>query len=141
MISVNLTGGSSKHKVKVTSSGELVVSPLSYDDTSFNELAEIDTAYNFYEPSPGKQFVITAILAYGDKQVSNVTNATVIIYEASTIDTIVVDKILLQFEIGQNQSIPVSALRTLVSLGKWINAKTDDDDVHMTIMGYYINSL
>lgn len=128
-------------KVKVTKSGELVVAPLAYDETMFVELAEDDTAYNFYEPKPQKQFVITGVLAYGDKQVSAVTNATVIIYEADSIDTLTVDKVLLQFEIGQNQSIPISSLRTLVNVGKWINSKTDDDDIHMTIMGYYINKL
>ena len=126
---------------KITKSGELVVAPLSYDETMFVELAEDDTAYNFYEPKPQKQFVITGVLAYGDKQVSAVTNATVIVYEADSIDTLTVDKVLLQFEIGQNQSIPISSLRTLVNVGKWINAKTDDDDVHMTVMGYYISKL
>lgn len=126
---------------KITKSGELVVAPLSYDETVFVELAEDDIAYNFYEPKPQKQFVITGVLAYGDKQVSAVTNATVIIYEAASIDTLTVDKVLLQFEIGQNQSIPISSLRTLVNVGKWINAQTDDDDIHMTIMGYYIFKL
>ena len=127
--------------VKITKSGELVVAPLSYDETVFQELAEINTAYNFYEPLPNKQFVMTSVLAYGDKQVGTSTNATVIIYEASDIGTITVDKVLLQFEIGRDQAIPISALRTLVNVGKWVNAKTDDDDVHMTIMGYYISKL
>lgn len=140
-IGVEITGAEFGTSAKVTKSGELVVSPLSYDQTSFNELAEINTAYNFYTPISNKQFVITGVLSYGDKQVSSSTNATVIIYEASTIDTVTVDKVLVQFEIGQNQSIPFVALQLLVNKGVWINAKTDDDDIHMTIMGYYIKEI
>jgi len=139
MITVSL--GHNGIKAKVTKSGELVIAPLSYDETKFNELAETNTAYNFYLPVSEKQFVITSMLAYGDKQVSSNTNATVEVYEASDSDATTVDKCLVKFEIGQNQAIPFTPLRVLVNPGKWINAKTDDDDVHMTIMGYYISKL
>lgn len=139
MITIQI--GFGKIKAKVTKSGELVVAPLSYDLTKFNELAEINTAYNFYGPIPLKQFVITSMLAYGDKQVSSNTNATVEVYEASATDETTVDKCLIRFEIGQNQAIPFTPLRVLVNHGKWINAKTDDDDIHMTIMGYYIDEI
>ena len=32
-------------------------------------------------------------------------------------------------------------LNILVAPGKYVNAKTTDDDIHMTIMGYYISEL
>ena len=125
----------------VTKSGELVVSPLNYEQTKFNELAEDDTAYNFYVPESDKQFGITGMLVYGDKEVASATNATVVIYEASAPNTVTVDKVLVQIEIGRNQGFPLFPLRILVSPGVYINAKTDDDDVHMTIMGFYINKI
>ena len=139
MISVTLNQNG--NPAKVTESGELVVAPLSFDETKFNELAEDDTAYNFYEPKPNKQFVITSMLAYGDKQVGSQTNATVEVYEAASSDSTTVLKCLIKFEIGQNQAIPFTPLRVLVKEGVWVNAKTDDDDIHMTVMGYYINAL
>ena len=43
----------------------------------------------------------------------------------------------MQFEIGQNEFHPFTNLNLLVNVGKFINAKTDDDDVHMNILGYY----
>lgn len=138
-IPVTLTDG--KHGARFTKSGELVVSSISYDTTQFYELAAVDTAYNFYEPKGDHQFIITAVLAYGDKQVGSNTNATVIIYEASAADSTVVDKVLIQFEIGQNQSLPFTSLRLKTAEGKFINAKTDDDDIHMTIMGYFIAAI
>ena len=123
----------------VTKSGELVVGPSSYDETEFNELAAADTAYNFYIPSPGCQFVMTGLLAYADKQVSSNTNATVVVYEADSPESTTVDKVLIQFELGQNQSLPYPNIRILVNSGVWVNAKTDDDDIHMTIMGHFID--
>lgn len=138
-IPVTLTDG--KHGARFTKSGELVTASISYDSTEFRELSITNTAYNFYEPKGNKQFIVTAILAFGDKQVGSSTNATVIIYEASSADSIVAEKVLIQFEIGQNQSLPFTALRLKTSEGKFINAKTDDDDVHMTIMGYFIQAI
>jgi hypothetical protein len=119
---VGSTGGAAK----VNNNGELLVSTGAYDLAVFNELAEINTAYNFYKPLGLQQFVITGFLVYGDKQVSPTTNSTVVIYEASQEDTITVDRVLVQFEVGQNQSIPFPNIR-------------NDDDVHMTIFGHYVN--
>lgn len=136
-----IQGGNSEVLVNVTPSGELVVAPLSYDETKFNELAEDNIAYNFFPPLPKQQFVITGFIAVGDQQITGNANATVVIYEAESKDTATVDKILIQFVIKQDQDIPVPGLKILVNPGKFINAKTDDDDVHLTLMGYYIVQL
>lgn len=141
MIATRIQGGTSGVSATVTKSGELVVSPLHYDEAEYRELAVDDQAYNFFGPKPSKQFVLTGMLAFGDKQVATLTNATVVVYEATDVGDTAVQKVLLQFEIGQNQSIPFSGLRTLVAAGAYVNAKTDDDDVHMTLMGYYIEEL
>ena len=140
-IKVTIEDGNSGRLVEVTPSGELVVAPLSYDETEFKELALDDTAYNFYAPKAQKQFVITGFLAVGDQQITANANANVVIYEAGDTSTTTVDKILVQFVIKQDQSIPAIGLRILVRPGKFINAKTDDDDVHMTIMGHYIDQI
>ena len=132
-----LISSEGKH-VEVNESGELLISDGPYDLVEFNELDAINTAYNYYSPNGQKQFVMTGFMAYGDKQITGSTNATVIIYEASTIDTTTVDKVLFQFEIGQNQSVPFPSLRILVNKGVYVNAKTDDDDVHLTILGHFI---
>ena len=119
--------------------GELLISDGPYDLSTFNELDIINTAYNFFTPKGREQFVITGFLIYGDKQVAASTNATIIIYEASQKDSITTDRILVQVEVGQNQSIPFPSIRILCNKGVYINAKTDDDDVHMTIFGHYVD--
>lgn len=138
MIKVVVTDGAGK-LVKVNENGELQTSEGPYDLPKFNELGVIDTAYNFFKPHGKQNFILTGFLVYGDKQVNTNTNATVVIYEANAEDTTDIDKIIVQFEVGQNQSIPFPNIRIITNPGKYINAKTSDDDIHMTIFGHYVN--
>ena len=137
---VNILDGSrgTKKRAGVTSIGQLVVAPFSYDETEFKELAVDDAVYNFYKPRAKQQFVITGMFAVGDQQITANANAVVIIYEANGSDVTTVDKILLEFVIKQDQSIPITGLNIIVNEGKWINAVTSDDDVFVTIFGYYL---
>lgn len=126
-------------QVAVNEAGEILVSDGPYDLSTFNELDTINTAYNFFGPRGIEQFVITGFLMYGDKQVNSSTNATVIIYESDQRDSTTESRVLVQVEVGQNQSIPFPNIRILCNKGVYLNAKTDDDDIHMTIFGHYVN--
>lgn len=123
---------------KVTQLGQLVVAPLAYDETEFRELAAANTAYNFYVPKSGQQFVITGIRAKADRQVSNTDDANVVIYEAAAPDATTVSKVLHQEAMIRGESIALLPVNIIVNTGVWVNAKTTDDDIHMTIFGYYI---
>ena len=131
--------GRNGQQVSVNDAGELLISDGPFDLAVFNELDIANQAYNFYGPKGQQQFVMTGFLMYGDKQVSGATNATVIIYEASAPDSVTVDKVLIQVEVGQNQAVPFPSIRVLANRGVYINAKTDDDDIHMTILGHYVD--
>jgi hypothetical protein len=120
--------------------GGLIVAPYSYDQTEFNELAAVNTAYNFYVPQGDKKFVITGIFFRADKQVSGSADATVVVYEATSDSETTVDKVLMQFAATEGDILTISPLNILVNEGRWVNAKTDDDDIHMTITGYYVPS-
>lgn len=136
-----MNGRGPKNKAGVTSIGQLIVASFAYDDTVFIELAEPDTAYSFYRPLAGQQFVITGIRAKADRQVSPVTDAEVIIYEAGAADTLTVDKVLHEDALVAGEDVTLLPLNLLVNEGKFVNAKTSDDDIHMTIFGYYIPKL
>ena len=114
-----------------------MVAPLKYDDVVFNELATANTAYNFYVPKHDQNFVITILDMVADKQVSSSVSADVVVYEASSPDTTTVDKVLYQTAMVQDQQKALN-VNLLVSKGKFINAKTTDDDIHMNIFGYYL---
>lgn len=131
--------GNGSQQVQVNEAGELLISDGPYDLAVFNELGTINTAYNFFGPKGREQFVITGFLMYGDKQVNSSTNATVTIYESSQADSTTEDRVLVQVEVGQNQSIPFPNIRILCNKGIYLNAKTDDDDIHMTIFGHYVD--
>ncbi len=130
-------GGTGDH-AKVSSIGQLITAPFAYSLSQFNELAEDNTAYNFYPPIAGKQFVITGIRARADRDVSTTVDAIVIVYEASSLTSTTVDKTLHQEALVRGEAVPLLPLNSLVNPGKFINAKTTDDDIHMTIWGYYI---
>lgn len=121
----------------VSSNGQLITAPFKYDESKFVELDTINTAYNFYKAKAGEQFVITLIRAKADRDVSATADATVVIYEATASGTTTVSKILHQEAMIRGESI---TLRTnlLVSEGFFVNAKTTDDDIYITIMGYYV---
>ena len=131
--------GNGSQQVAVNAAGELLISDGPYDLAVFNELAAINTAYNFYGPRGRDQLVITGFLIYGDKQVSSTTNSTVVIYESAAPDSATATRVLVQVEVGQNQSIPFPNIRILCNYGIYINAKCDDDDIHMTIFGHYVD--
>ena len=117
--------GDGTQQVKVNEAGELLISDGPYDLSTFNELGTVDTAYNFFGPRGREQFVITGFLIYGDKQVNSSTNATVTIYEASQKDSTTEDRVLVQVEVGQNQSIPFPNIRILCNKGVYLNADRD----------------
>ncbi len=127
-----------KAKAGVSNIGQLITGAFAYDDTQFVELAVINTAYNFFTPRAGQQFVITGIRAKADRQVSNTDDADVVVYEASSATSTTVDKVLHQEAMIRGESITLIPINVLVTEGKFVNAKTTDDDIHMTIMGYYI---
>ena len=129
------------YDANVTPIGQVVVGAYSYDEVMFNELAEPDTGYNFFNPKTHQQFVITGIIAKADKQVSGTVDADVVIYETTTTAETTVDKVLLQLTMVEGDLIQIPALNIKVNAGKFINAKTTDDDIHMTITGYYIPEL
>jgi hypothetical protein len=131
--------GRNGQQVNVNDAGEILVSDGPFDLSMFNELDLVNTAYNFFGPRGRQQFVISGFLMYGDKQVSGATNATVIIYESDQPDSTTTDRVLVQVEVGQNQSIPFPSIRILSNRGVYSNAKTDDDDIHMTIFGHYVD--
>lgn len=134
-------GGGTKNKAKVSSIGQVVTAPFAYDETSFNILDVDSTAYNFYKPKAGKQFVITGIIAQGDQDITANTSPRVVVYESDGAASTTEDKVLLEFVVTRSQGFVFAPLNILVNEGKFINALTVDDDVHMTITGYYIPSL
>jgi len=116
--------------------GQLIVAPYAYNDAIALTLDVAGTGYNFFKPRVGMRFVVTGILLTAD---SNVTGSALIdVYEGTTETDTVIDKSILHVEILKNGARDLLGWNYLATEGKYINAKTDDDDVFVTMLGYYV---
>ena len=128
-----------KRGAGVTKNGQLTTAPVSYSVPIYKELATANTAYNFIKPKAGCRIVITDILLYANRNVG-ANDATVIVYEADSASATTESKILFQTEMLKQTRADLTGLNLVVNEGKWVNAKTNDDDVFVTIAGYHIGS-
>ena len=138
-LDVNIFDGTgTKNKVKVTSRGQMVVAPLAFSEPYFNAMTVDDQVYNFITPINGQQFIITDILASGDKSVSSSTGVEIIIYESASADG-VSTKTLFTLNVNRLENVALIGLNLIISTGVWLNATMDDNNVNLTILGYYVD--
>ncbi|MCZ7404285.1 MAG: hypothetical protein O8C67_05050 [Candidatus Methanoperedens sp.] len=122
----------------VTDIGELVVGGFANENilTTFNAMNAANTSFNFYPPSSNMRFVITTIFFDTPAPATNI-----VIYEADTSITTTPNKIILTISISGKNFFPITfpfgGFPTVTS-GEFLNAKTDNATVNMTIMGYYV---
>ena len=120
---------------RVTEFGQLVVAPIAYSTASSATLAIIDTAYNFIEPKGGHQIVITDVILTSDRLVG-ANGASVQLYTATSPISTDPSPVMLDIEMLKNTSRDLIGLNLLVTKGRWVNAKTNDNNIQITI-GYY----
>lgn len=138
MLEVGLRNGNG-YAAKITSRGQLVTSPLDYSESYAVTAAVINTGYNFITPKTGMRFVITAILLTTDKNVG-ATGASITVYEGSSATTATVDREILTVEMLKQTSRDITGLNLITTEGKWLNVKTDDNNLYATVLGYYIEA-
>jgi hypothetical protein len=136
----HIIGGDGR-RATVSRYGELTIAPYDYSAPKFQNLDTINTAYTFFAPMQGSFFVITSIYIQANKNVSASTAATVAIYEASDETDTTIYKSVYEFEMVRNDKISLTPLNIRVTEGKFLNGKTTDDDILVTISGYYIKIL
>lgn len=136
-----IDGRGSRHKAKVSQRGQLVTGTLDFSEAFNITLGTANTPVNITTPIAGKNFIITDILLYGNRNIG-VNDATVVIYENEDgpVGT-VQDKIILQTEVLKQSARDITGLNLEVSSSVWVNAITDDDDVFITMMGYYVEAI
>jgi len=124
-------------KARCTTRGELVINRFAYSTPYTATAAVINTAYNFVGPISAKQFVVTDILLYANKNVG-AGDASVQVYEATSATETTVSKAVLDIEMLKQTSRDLTGLNLIISEGKWLNIKTDDNTIFATVMGYYV---
>lgn len=135
------TGPQGQVDAKFNRSGGLVVGPGTFDDTVFNKMAVADQAYHFFPPKVGKQFCITGFFVFATKDVSDASDTNIIIYEADSTTSTTVDKTTYQFGMPKLSTASKGPVLLTIGEGKFLNAKTDDNTVDLTIEGHYIQAV
>jgi hypothetical protein len=132
--------GGTRNKAAVTTRGQLIVAPIDFSTPILNEMTVNGQAYNFVGPTRNRQFIITDIIVGGDRNVGT-GGSEVEIYEATAVDSTVVSNGLFKFTIGKNVTLPITGLNVITNPGTWINAKMDDNNVTLTIIGYVVKTV
>lgn len=136
MLPVNIKGADDR-LVEVSQNGELFVAPLSPNISQHWNMDTIDTAYNFAPPVKGQRMRLQNILMYGNKNVG-AGDATVVIYTANSATSLTPVDVVMEFEIPKYGTRDLISLNLELKPGVYLNAKTNDNDVFLTMMGYYI---
>jgi len=136
MIKTSIADITTGTRCKVTNIGQVVTAPYAYNSVKYLLLDTAAAGYTFYEPKPGQQFVLNGIVLTADSNV--VTSCIVDIFEATAANSATIGTGIFHFEILKNATVQLFGLNILVSEGVFLNAKTNDDDVYCTMMGYYI---
>ena len=135
---VEIKDSHSGRTARVTQFGQLVTAPLAYSKPVQKVLDTPNTAFNFVEPSAGNFIVITDILVYASKSVSNTTPADIQIFQSDEIDSLTVVEGIARPQLIAGSNSELIGLNLIVSPGRWVNATTDDATVQITIMFYTV---
>jgi len=124
-------------KARVTQFGQLVTSPLDYSTLITKVIPTANVAVNYVAPKQGHRIVITDILLQANK---NVTNEAVVNIYTSDVgpDDLVIKEELFTTEIVRQGNRDLTGLNIILEPGRWLNGKTDDDDINATVGFYYI---
>jgi hypothetical protein len=129
-------------KSRIVGGGALAVSSP-YPSESFNAtLGTDDTAVNIITAKADNIFCITGLILVGNKNISATVDATVNIYTAAASDTALsgATRILFTLPVARSGSIILSPILVDTEIAEYINGETTDDDVLVTILGYYLKN-
>jgi len=132
-----ITDNDSGIKARVTKFGQLVVAPLQYSTPLADEIDVANTAFNFIIPKQDQSIVITDIILSADRNVG-VNGADVVVYEADSTTTLTEDQIILDVDMVKQTQLTVNGLNLIVPEGKFVNVKSDDTNIKITIMFYRV---
>jgi hypothetical protein len=123
---------------KVSQFGQLISAPIAYSDASAKNLDAVGTAFNLAIPEHGKGIVITDVIASANNTVSNTAPADIIIYESDAANSLTELAVIVRPQLTRAGNFILTGLNLLTPNGVWINAKTSDNSVLVTLMFYRV---
>ena len=133
-------GHGTGRRAVVTQYGELAVGQLHYSSSSSVSLDVVDTAYNLVVPRDQQDHVIVTGIALTANRLVGASDASIQVYTSVVgPDSRTQETLLIQTELAKNDTLVLNPIAIEVPPGKWINAETNDDDVFVTLLYYYIS--
>jgi hypothetical protein len=136
----NISDPGNGRVARVVIGGALAVAPI-HPSLSFNgELATDDVVVNIVPAKAGHVFRMTGLLLTGNKNIDTTTAATVNVFTGDADDSILADALTVLFTmpVAKNSTRDITPILVEAEEGKYINAVTSDDDIFVTILGYYL---
>ena len=88
----------------------------------------------------GHYFYITGLILTGNRGISTVTDAVVNIFSATADDLTASLTTILDIPVAQSSQTVITSILLEVPIGHFIMGKTSDDDVLVTILGFYVEA-
>ena len=136
MIKVNLSGDKG-NLAKISEQGELIIRGAEYSIFKKQQIVDAN-AVNFFKPLSGKKFIVSGIILNTDRNVG-VNGSAIEVYEASTASETTIDTSIISIDLIKNQTVSLTPLLIETEEGKFINAKADDFNVNVSVLGYFVN--
>lgn len=131
--------GQGKNKSAKVSDNNEILTTNQFSQATKITLVSDNTPINLVKPRAGEKLIITGLIVNTNRDIG-VNGALIEIYEASSELASTVDKAILSFDLIKNQTAITSPLLIETTAGKFINAKADDSQVNVTILGYFVSS-
>lgn len=129
------TGG--QNEAAVTSQGEVLIREFAYSEFNTQFLDVVDTASNHFKPKDGFRFVITGLSISGNRNIG-VNGSVYSLYTAnSATSTAIIDEPFTA-EIPKSSFSVQQLPKVRIAEGVFLNSKCDDDDIRVTVYGYFV---
>lgn len=132
-------GHGTDRRAVITQYGELAVGQLHYSSSSSANLDVVNTAYNLIPPRDQQDHIIITGIALTANRNVGTSDAGIQLYTTDVgPDSRTQETLLIQTELAKNDTLVLNPIAIEVPPAKWVNAETNDDDVFVTLLYYYI---
>ena len=121
----------------VSEFGQLIVAPVDYSVSVQATMSDINTPYSLIEPMDGKLIIITDVLITANKSVGT-NDATITLYTSNTEGALIEEGKVIEIELASRSNMIITGLNLKVDSGLYINSKTNDNTVFITLMYYRV---
>ncbi len=135
---VKITDPETGIEAKVGLGNALAVGPADVSMTYNATLGVNNTPVEIVPPQAGKTFCVTGIILTGNKSISTSVDASVTIFEADPSNTALSINDLFLIPIARSSQSVVTNILLETRESAYIMGKTTDDDVFVTILGFYL---